>query len=98
MLHLDIQPSIPSKPLSMAEAVAVLGLVSAIVQLVDFSSKVIHRLHEFTSATTDVPDSFQSIKVQLPLFVTTLQRVQAQADAGHISDVAAQVALRMCRH
>jgi hypothetical protein len=74
----------------MAEAAAVLGLVSAIVQLVDFSNKVIHRLHEFTSATTDVPESFQSIKVQLPLFVTTLQRIQAQADAGHISDVAAQ--------
>lgn len=74
----------------MAEAAAVLGLVSSIVQLVDFSNKVIHRLHEFTSATADIPESFQSIKIQLPLFVTTLQRIQVQADAGRISDVSAQ--------
>ena len=68
----------------MAEAFAIIGLVAAIVGLVDFSAKVIERLSDFTSKTDDVPEAFRAINIQLPLFSNTLQQVQAQAEKGDI--------------
>ena len=73
----------------MAEALAVIGLVSAIVQFVDFGSKVLNRLNEFKSDTDEVPKTFRSIKIQLPLMVDTLERTQKQAAAGHFNDTTA---------
>ena len=70
----------------MAEVIAGLGLAGTIVQLIDFSSKIISRLNEFTSQTTDVPDTFRSIAAQLPLFVLTLRQVETQSRAGRIGD------------
>ncbi len=46
----------------MAEAVAVIGLVSAIVQLVGFGSKIVNRLDEFQSNVDQVPQTFRDIK------------------------------------
>ena len=68
----------------MGEAFAIIGLVAAIVGLVDFSTKVIERLSDFTSKTDDVPEAFRAINTQLPLFSNTLQQVQAQAKKGYI--------------
>lgn len=74
----------------MAEAVAVISLLSSIVQLVDFGTKLIDRLDEFASATEDVPLSFRSIKSQLPLAIITLRRVEEQARSGRVGDADAQ--------
>jgi N-terminal domain on NACHT_NTPase and P-loop NTPases len=74
----------------MAEAAAVISLLSSIVQLVDFGTKLIDRLNEFASATEDVPLYFRSIKSQLPLAIITLRRVEAQARSGRVSDADAQ--------
>jgi hypothetical protein len=63
----------------MAEAVAVIRLVSAIVQLVDYGTKIIKRLNEFQSDIDQVPQTFRDIKNQLPLLLNTLQRTKAQA-------------------
>jgi hypothetical protein len=41
----------------MAEAVAVVGLVASIVQLVDFGTRVVERLNEFAEASNEVPRS-----------------------------------------
>ena len=71
---------------AMAEAAAVIGLVASIVSLVDVTAKVVSRLHEFTSKSSDVPDSFRSLWIRLPLLTATLQRIQSQADAGHLPD------------
>jgi len=73
----------------MAEALAVVSLASTIVQFVDFVSKVLNRLNEFKSDTDEVPKTFRSIKVQLPLIVDTLKRTQKQADAGRFNDATA---------
>jgi hypothetical protein len=73
----------------MAEALAIVGLVSAIIQFVDFGSKVVERLNEFGSDIHELPKAFQAIKVQLPLLIDTLNRTQRQATAGHISDATA---------
>ena len=65
----------------MAEAVAVIGLVSSIASLVELSAIVVSRLREFASKTSDVPESFRSLSVRLPLLTATLERITAQAQA-----------------
>jgi hypothetical protein len=68
----------------MAEAAAVIGLVSAIVQLVQFGSKIVNRLDEFQSNVGQVPQTFRDIKNQLPLLLNALRRTETQAEAGDI--------------
>lgn len=70
----------------MAEAVAIVGLVSSIVSLVELSAGVVSRLYEFTSKTSEVPESFRSLSIRLPLLTVTLQRIQTQAKAGRLPD------------
>jgi hypothetical protein len=73
----------------MAEALAIVGLISSIVQFVDFGSKVVERLNEFSSNIHELPKDFQAVNVQLPLLIDTLNRTQRQATAGHISSATA---------
>src|SRR5271156_5016346 len=70
----------------MAEALAVVGIVANIVQLVDFGSKILHRLTEFQSSVEDVPESFRHIKAKLPLLLHTLQQTKEAIEAGSIRD------------
>ncbi len=70
----------------MAEAAAIVGLVASIASLIELSTKVVSRLHDFTSKTSDVPESFRSLSIRLPLLTATLQRVQTQAEAGHLPE------------
>jgi hypothetical protein len=70
----------------MAEALAVIGLVSSIVQFVDFGSKIVIRLNEYREAGNNVPKTFHKISVDLPLVINNLKRTKSQADAGEISD------------
>jgi hypothetical protein len=60
----------------MAEAIAVIGLVASIVQLVDFSSRVLHRLEEFQAGLGEIPMSFRHIKAELPVLQDTLQQTR----------------------
>lgn len=69
----------------MAEALAIVGLVSSIVQFVDFSSKIVHRLNEFHSSLEEVPKSFRDVKIELPLLADTLERTKKQAEDGCFS-------------
>ena len=66
----------------MAEAVAVVGLVASIASLVELSAKVLSRLHDFTSKSSEVPESFRSLSSRLPLLTATLQHIQSQAEDG----------------
>ncbi|KAL8944298.1 MAG: hypothetical protein Q9211_000638 [Gyalolechia sp. 1 TL-2023] len=63
----------------MAEGVAAIGLVASITTLVELSAKVVSRLRDFTSRSSDIPESFRSLSTRLPLLTTTLQRIQSQA-------------------
>src|ERR1700722_15200610 len=76
----------------MAESLAAVGLVSAIVQFVDFTAKVIERLNEFHSRAKDAPQSFSDLKIRLPLLRLTLDTVCSQAKAKLV-DPKAQEAL-----
>jgi hypothetical protein len=70
----------------MAEALAVISVVANIIQLVDFSSKVLHRLHEFRSGLGEVPKSFQHFSAELPVLKATLLKVREAIEAGSLSD------------
>ena len=68
----------------MAEAIAVIGLVASIIQLVDFSSTVLHRIEEFQASLGEIPKSFQHIKVELPVLRDTLQQTREAIEAGSV--------------
>ena len=70
----------------MAEALAVIGLVSAIVQFVEFGSKIISRVSEFQTGVNDVPKSFRDIMVELPLLLDTLKRTKEQVEDGQVDE------------
>src|ERR1700733_11605573 len=64
----------------MAEALAIVGLVSSIAQFVDFSSRIVDRLNEFHSSLDEVPKCFRDLKTELPLLSETLRRTKTQAE------------------
>ncbi|PQE33805.1 ankyrin repeat protein [Rutstroemia sp. NJR-2017a WRK4] len=68
----------------MAEAFGVVGIVSSIVQLASFTSKVVVRLNEFHSSINEVPKSIRYITVELGLLETTLQQIKEVIDSGLI--------------
>jgi hypothetical protein len=70
----------------MAEALAVVGVVSNIIQLVDFGAKVLHRLNDFQSSLGDIPKSFRQIKAELPILLDTLEQTKLAAENGRIRD------------
>jgi hypothetical protein len=70
----------------MAEAIAVVAVVSSIVQLIDFTSKVVARLDEFHSNTTDTPKSLSHLRTELPLVTHTLQQIRDTIQAKRLPD------------
>ena len=70
----------------MAEALAVVGVVASIVQLVDFGSKVLLRLNDFQSTAREIPKTFQHVKAELPVLLDTLKQTKSAIENGSISD------------
>ncbi|KAH8727392.1 P-loop containing nucleoside triphosphate hydrolase protein [Phaeosphaeriaceae sp. PMI808] len=70
----------------MAEALAVVGIVANIIQLVDFGSRVLKRLEEYQSELGDIPEAFRHIKTELPVLLDALRQTKAAIDAGSIQD------------
>lgn len=77
----------------MAEALATVSVVSSIVQLVDFSTRVVCRLEDFHSSAGEIPKSFRHIKTELPLLQTTFQQIKETIDAGPVADGASKALL-----
>jgi N-terminal domain on NACHT_NTPase and P-loop NTPases len=70
----------------MAEAMAVVGFVASIIQLVDFSSKVLERLEEFQADLGDIPRSLRYLKAELPVLQDTLQQTKEAIQAGSVRE------------
>lgn len=70
----------------MAEALALISLVSSIAQFVDFSLRIVHRLKEFQSSLDEVPTAFLDVTIDLPLLVDTLERTKKQTEEGYFSN------------
>ena len=69
----------------MAEALAIVGLVAAIVQFVDASTKVIGRIDTFLTKSNEVPVVFRDIRSQLPLLLGDLERTKTQAEQHELA-------------
>ena len=70
----------------MAEALAVVGVLSSIVGLVDFSSKVLHRLNDFQSSRGEIPESFKHVKEELPILLEILNQTKLAVEKGSIKE------------
>jgi hypothetical protein len=68
----------------MAEALAVAAVVASIVQLVDFGSKVSHRLNDFQSSLGEIPKTFKHVKDELPILLETLDQTKVAVEKGSI--------------
>jgi hypothetical protein len=77
----------------MAEALAVVGIVASIVQLVDFGSKVLLRLNEFQSSLGEIPKTYRHVKAELPVLLDTLGQTKHAISAGSIRDETKQALL-----
>ena len=69
----------------MAEAIAVIGFVSAIASLADYGERVVKRLNEFRRNVKELPQSFLHISVQLPLLVDIIHRLHDQSKKGELT-------------
>ena len=70
----------------MSEAVVLLGLIASIVSVIELSAKVVSLLHGLTSKTSEIPERFRSLSVELPLLAVTIECIRTQAEAGHFAN------------
>lgn len=68
----------------MAEALAAVGVVASIIQLVDFSAKVVHRLEQFHSDAGEIPKSLRYVNAELPVLGSTLDRIRQAIEADSV--------------
>ena len=69
----------------MAEAIAIISLISSITQLAEFSSKLAKRINEFVSATPELPPCFQHICTSLPLLTHIVRALYQKAYSGNLT-------------
>jgi len=77
----------------MAEVLAVVGVVSNIIQLVDFGSKVLRRLNDFQSSLGEIPKAFRHVKAELPILLDTLEQTKVAVQNGTIREETKQALL-----
>ena len=70
----------------MAEAFAVIGLASALVQLLDFGGKVIKRLRVLEDQTTGSAACFKGVRTRFPLMLDLVKKIMLQMEAGLVSE------------
>ncbi|KFY32241.1 hypothetical protein V493_00374, partial [Pseudogymnoascus sp. VKM F-4281 (FW-2241)] len=70
----------------MADPLTIVGIVANIVQLVDFSTKVLARLHDFQSSLGEIPKAFRHIKDELPVLQDALKQTKDKIEHGVIED------------
>ncbi|KFY17204.1 hypothetical protein V492_00821 [Pseudogymnoascus sp. VKM F-4246] len=70
----------------MADPLTAIGIVANILQLVEFSTKVLERLNDFQSSLGEVPKVFRHIKVELPVLQETLKQTVDKINHGAIED------------
>ena len=68
----------------MAEALAVVGVVASIAQLLDFGTTVLHRLNNYQSSSGEIAKSFHQIEMELPLLLYTIHQIQEAIDVGSV--------------
>ncbi|MCJ1405920.1 hypothetical protein MMC11_009154, partial [Xylographa trunciseda] len=77
----------------MAEALAVVGLVSSIIQFVEFGSKVLTRLYQYSGGIVEGPNVFRDVADRLPLMIDLVKKIQSQVEYGKVGNSSQQVFL-----
>jgi hypothetical protein len=77
----------------MAEAFAVVSIISSISQLAELGAKIVSRLNEFQSSFDETPKTFRRIKTELPLLLDTLKETKAAIVAGSVKEKTAKALL-----
>jgi len=72
--------------MSGAEALLVIGIIANIVQLVDFTSKVVGRVKDSAQDSRSIPKAFRNIQVTLPLLANTLRKTEDQVKSGKVDE------------
>jgi hypothetical protein len=72
--------------MSGAEALAVIGIVSNIAAIVDFSIKVYDRAKGFDDDLRNIPEEFQEVRRILPLISKSLQSTKINAASGKVNE------------
>ena len=70
----------------MAEAIAVVGLLASIAELVKLSSTVISRVMEYQNAAKGLPKAFRAVKIELPLISDALKKIDSAAESGDMQE------------
>ena len=63
---------------------AAIGLASAVVQFIDFGSKVVRQLRQLEQEVSDQPKVFRGVRTRLPLMLDLVKKIQLQMEAGLI--------------
>lgn len=64
----------------MAEAAALVGLIAAIAQFVEYGMKLVERLEDFSISASDRTSAFTAIRVRLPAVIGIIKRIKRQID------------------
>ena len=70
----------------MAEALAGASAAASILQLIEFSAKLIARINDFHSSYEQTPAVFRDVKTELPLLLDTLEKISEEVSVGRLSD------------
>lgn len=70
----------------MADPLTVVGIIANIVQLVDFSTKVLSHLEDFQANLEEIPKAFRHIEAELLVLQDALKRTKDKIDHGAIED------------
>ena len=75
----------------MAEAFAIIGLASAILQFIDFGTKVIKRLRQLEDRAAESAASLRGVRVRLPMILDLVKKIRLQMEAGMVSEKSKEV-------
>src|SRR5262245_42410183 len=70
----------------MAEALATVGIVANIIQLVDAGTRVLKRFEQYQSTLIELPEAFRHIKAELPALLDALRQTKAAINAGSLQE------------
>ncbi|KAL3957306.1 hypothetical protein ACCO45_007884 [Purpureocillium lilacinum] len=82
----------------MAEAFAIIGLTSALVQFLDFGSKVVRQLRRLEGELEDIPLVFRNVRSRLPLMLDVVRKLMLQMDAGLVRHESQETMLPVVRN
>ena len=83
--------------MSGVEAIAVIGAITNIIQLVEYTNKVINRIKEYSKGESGLPKIFRDILTTLPLIGITLSEVEAHVSKGRIAEEKCKVLRRVLK-